>query len=347
METRQRRIRGRTVPAVVAALLLATSSATLGASSPATGFSGQATVVRATVLGTTIVIADTGPLPSEGGTRDATLLSANVPGLLAAGVLDAIVVGEGDRSHAHAAVADLDLTVAGTAIGAELLASDATARCEDGTATVTGESRIAGLTVNGQSIVVSGERNQTVTLAGVTVVVNEQTSAGPGDITVNALHVRAPGVADVIVSSAHADVTCGAPPPPPPPCPTPPNDFFTGGGWITGTPSGARANFGVAGGLRKGAFWGHLTYHDHGTGGPKVKATSVDSYEFVNENSRRMTGLAEVNGQSGHKYEVTIADNGEPGRADTFSLKLSNNGYTAGGTLGGGNLQLHRPNPCQ
>lgn len=345
---RHSRICGRTVPAVIAAFLLAASSSALGASSPATSFSGQATVLRATVLGTTIILADTGPLPAEGGARQATLLTANVPGLLSARVLDATVVGDGDRAHARASAADLELTVAGTTIQAELLASEATARCEDGAPTVSGSSQIAGLGVNGQSIAVTGQPNQIVTVAGATLIINEQTSAGAGDITVNALRVSLPGIATVIVSSAHADVTCGAPPPPPPPppCQTPPRDFFTGGGWITGTPSGARANFGVAGGFRNGSFWGHLTYDDHGAGGPKVKATSVDSYEFVNENSRRITGRAKVNGQSGHRYDVTVADNGEPGRADSFSLSLSS-GYAASGTLDGGNIQLHKPNHCQ
>ena len=40
-----------------------------------------------------------------------------------------------------------------------------------------------------------------------------------------------------------------------------------------------------------------------------------------------------------------VADYGEPGKdTDMFSLKLSN-GYAAGDTLQGGNIQLHQP--CQ
>jgi hypothetical protein len=39
-------------------------------------------------------------------------------------------------------------------------------------------------------------------------------------------------------------------------------------------------------------------------------------------------------------YDIDVADNGEPGRGDTFTITLSN-GYTARGTLGGGNIQLH------
>src|SRR5438552_14153748 len=43
-------------------------------------------------------------------------------------------------------------------------------------------------------------------------------------------------------------------------------DFVTGGGWILH--NGAHANFGVAGGVKNGAFWGHLEYNDHGFAPP-------------------------------------------------------------------------------
>ena len=58
--------------------------------------------------------------------------------------------------------------------------------------------------------------------------------------------------------------------------------------------------------------------------------------------ARRITGTCEINGQSGFSYSVDVADNGEPGRNDTFNLHLSN-GYGASGLLAGGNIQLHQP----
>jgi len=119
-------------------------------------------------------------------------------------------------------------------------------------------------------------------------------------------------------------------------------DFVTGGGWITGTPSGAKGTFGVAGGIKNGGFWGHLTYHDHGAGGPSVKGTGVTGYTVVSTTARRITGNCEINGQGSFSYTVVVADNGEPGRNDTFDLSLSN-GYHASGTLTGGNIQLHKP----
>jgi hypothetical protein len=177
----------------------------------------------------------------------------------------------------------------------------------------------------------------------VTIVINEQNGSASGntaDITVNALHVTAVGplgqLLDVVISSAHADISCGA-------CNPPIGDFVTGGGWIT-NPSGARVNFAVAGGMEDG--WGHLTLIDHGADGPKVKGTGVTGYEITGPVSRRITGTAEVDGFGGITYTVDVTDNGEPGREDTFAIELSN-GYRASGALRGGNIHLHaKPSPC-
>ncbi|HEV2751857.1 MAG TPA: choice-of-anchor P family protein [Gemmatimonadales bacterium] len=324
------------------------ADATASSATQATSYSGQATVVQATLpLVAPVTLVNAGPLPPSGGAQEASLLNASVPGLLTAEVLHATTVGQGNASRSEASVAEVALTVAGNTISAGFLEARATAMCTDNGATASGSSDIATLSVNGQTIAVDGTPNQTVTLpGGVQVVINEQRSGGPGDITVNALHVTAPGV-DVIISSAHADITCQPAPPPPPPPGCTPADFVTGGGWITGTPSGAKANFGVGGGIKQGAFWGHLTYIDHGSNGPTVKGTGVTGYS-ADPNSptmRRIQGTAEVNGRSGFTYEVDVADNGEPGRNDTFTIQLSGTGYSysAGGSLDGGNIQLHTP----
>ncbi|PYO90291.1 MAG: hypothetical protein DMD66_03240, partial [Gemmatimonadetes bacterium] len=150
-----------------------------------------------------VVLADAGPLPPSGGAEDASLLNASVPGLLTAEVLHASTVGQGNASRSEASVAELSLTVAGNTISAGLLQARAAAVCGDGGATATGSSDIAALSVNGQTVTVSGEPNQRVPLLVGEVIINEQTSNGAGDITVNALHIKVPGAADVIVSSAH------------------------------------------------------------------------------------------------------------------------------------------------
>ncbi len=226
--------------------------------------------------------------------------------------------------------------------------------CTTGGPAVSGSSEIADLVINGQTIAVSGQPNQTITLpvGGVMVIINEQSSSvsgNTGSITVNALHVIVPAVlgvagADVVVSSAHADVTCQGVPA----CVG--KDFVTGGGFITGTPSGAKGNFGVGGGIKNdGSLWGHLEYIDHGSNGPKVHGTGVTNYSIVNTTTREIDGTAEVNGQSGSTYRVVVADNDDVGGKDSFSITLydsnGNSFYSAAGNLGGGEIQLHKP--CQ
>jgi hypothetical protein len=323
---------------VLVAGLLTWPVGVVASAASSTTFSGQATGVRATLLGTGTALADTGPLPSSGGSQEASLLSAGLPGLGGAEVLHATTIGQGDRSRSEASVANLNLTVAGNAIGATFLMSRATAVCGPGGPSASGQSEIADLVINGQPIAVSTQPNQTVNLpGGGSIVINEQTSGRAGDMTVNALHIVVPGVAEVVVASAHADITC----PPPGQVTCTGADFVTGGGWIV-TPSSDRGTFAVAGGVKSGAFWGHLEYMDHGTG-LKAKGTGVTSYTVTGPTTRHIEGTADINGAPG-TYRVDVADNGEPGRADTFSISLST-GYSAAGTLAGGNIQLHKP--CQ
>jgi hypothetical protein len=295
--------------------------------------------VQATVLGQSpITLVEAGPLPSTGGADEKSLIEANVPGVLTAEVLHASTVAQGNRSTSEASVAEVSVTAGGNSVSAGFLMARAEAKCTGGTASVSGSSEIARLVINDQTIVVSGAPNQTITLPNGRVIINEQQS-GSGDITVNALHVIVDGIADVVIASAHADITCPTTPPPPPATCA---DFITGGGWID-TPSGARANFAVAGGVKSGAFWGHLNYIDHGPNGPKVKGTGVTGYTVIDATTRRIDGTAEIDGQPGFTYRVDVADEGEPGRDDRFDLHLSN-GYAATGQLPGGNLQLH--NKC-
>jgi hypothetical protein len=317
-----------------------------------TTFSGDATVLRATALGLTpIVVGEAGPLSESGGAQDYSLLSVSpsqTGGLLSAEVVDAEVVGQGNSSSAEASVASVSLTVGKNSIQADLLRSQAKATCDGSrTARARGSSELAGLVINGQAITASGQPNQTVNLPALRVVINEQSGSASGSqagITVNALHVTAfdplsgQVLADVVISSAHADISCAA-------CTPPVGDFVTGGGWIT-TPSGARANFGVGGGIKNAGFWGHLTYIDHGSNGFKVKGTGVTSYQVTGPISRRIKGTAEIDGVGGYFYTVDVTDAGEPGRNDTFTITLSNR-YYASGNLAGGNIQLHgEPSPC-
>src|SRR5713101_1984165 len=130
--------------------LLFWPAAVVQAQASRTTFSGQATVVRANVLGVNTVISDTGPLPASGGALEASLLSASVPGLLTANVAHASTIGQGDRSRSEASVADLTLTVGGNTITADFLMARAAAVCSPGGASASGSSEIVGLVVNGQ-----------------------------------------------------------------------------------------------------------------------------------------------------------------------------------------------------
>ena len=158
-------------------------------------------------------------------------------------------------------------------------------------------------------------------------------------------------------------------------------DFMTGGGWIE-RPNGAKANFGVAGGCKKAGpdapFWGHLNYLDHGNTPPPgavpppfhVHWLTITAYQanFADsgpEKDPKRTGTREVCGTAttNHPlyplvdFHVQVTDHGEPGSNDVFMIRLGVNGveiYTTftdpdtrlgSGGPGGGNIQLHKPNP--
>lgn len=326
-----------------------------GAQSPATSFSGQATVVKATVLGTTTNLADTGPLPGSGGALETSLLDLSVPGMLTAQVGHASAMGSGNVSRSEASVANLSLTVAGNTIGADFLMARAKAVCGPGGPSVSGSSEIANLVVNGMPITVTGAPNQTVSLPVGQVIINEQ-SGSSSSLTVNALHVIVPGVADVIIASAHADITCGAATN----CPGA-NDFVTGGGfiiWPTG--SNNKAHFAVAG--RNLQNWGHVLYHD-GTTSLHIKnpfAVVYNTLAGLESDTRsnqfsifqsvknsldptKFQGAAILTGTDdlGNTVNVLAIDMGEPGHGNDFFELLSQPTGDAGGFLAGGNIQMH------
>jgi len=338
---------------VVSLVSVAVATAPVTASADTTTFSGDAYVAKATLTPPLLQpitlgpIADTGPLPSQGGNLENSILTVSAPNavdgstLLTADVGHTATIGQGDRSRSEASVADVNLNVAGNSISADFLMARAMATCGP---SVSGSSELANLMIDGNAISVSGQPNQTIPLGTTgSVVINQQSpnvGSDSGSIDVNALDVTVNGLADVVISHAHADVTC----PGPPVCTG--GDFLTGGGWIN-LPSGSRANFAVAGGLKNGALWGHLLYIDHGTG-MQVKGTGVTGYGAVDPTpTREIDGTDDI-GSPG-TYIVDAADNGEPGRnVDSFDIKLFDNGtkwYEAGNSLAGGNIQLHKP--CQ
>jgi hypothetical protein len=156
-----------------------------------------------------------------------------------------------------------------------------------------------------------------------------------------------------------------------------PCDFLTGGGFINTTGGGqhalAKANFGIGGGCKDGSpTWGHLNYIDHGNGlhvhwltitgymqeGDGVGDTGTDPKTGQPTGTRLICGTARTNQIGDVDFMVRAKDRGEPGRDDEFDIRLSKNGiivYTTendpgphklnDGEGGGGNIQLHKPNP--
>lgn len=136
-----------------------------------------------------------------------------------------------------------------------------------------------------------------------------------------------------------------------------PCDFITGGGWVIAD-SGANVNFGAHGGCKNGAFWGHVNVVDHSYNPPgHLDSTEITGYlmDPAIPNARDICGFGtvRVNGtEFTARFRVRMVDNGEPGGSDRFGLALSN-GYwlttrelgPAGPDGGGGNIQLHKPNP--
>lgn len=339
-------------------------------STTAAGFTGQAAAVSGVAGGAGIDIADTGALAASGGALEAAALETNGGGL-AVGASHAAVVGGGRATGSEATIANVTFAANDGFFGANTVTAafvmsraEAAASAAFG-AVLAGAVQFDGLVVNSQAVAVTGAANQMVLLnGGGFVIINEQL-AGYGTLTVNALHiVDAFAGVNVIIGAATAGVILGPTPTSevPPPC-----DFVTGGGWISGTASGAKANFGVAGGIKDGAFWGHLNYIDHSTApGMHVKATAVTGYSPDVDHSdldcRIICYDVTVDGVPGYKARVRVCDKGEPGRDDVFEIKLYNGPppapcgdgtgsliYSAGGDLGGsqpggGNIQLHK---CQ
>ena len=132
-----------------------------------------------------------------------------------------------------------------------------------------------------------------------------------------------------------------------------PCDFTTSGGFVL-TDGRQEANFGAHGGCKSDGFWGHLNYVDHTTG-YHVDSIAIYGYltPFPGSNIRDICGAATTNNPADPQpvlFRVRLVDNGEPGTADQFGISLSN-GYVVStrllnaGVHGGGNIQLHDPNP--
>ena len=330
-------MRGRKVAVQVAVALFATVLG-WGAAGPAMAstieYSGRATAVRTAVS----AHADTGELAATGGNLDAGELSAGVPGAVAVDTLHASTIGQAEYVHSEASVGSMAMAEGLNTIAADLVMSRAEAQNQGGWVIRSGRSHVDGLLVNGLPVVVTGDPNQTVPLVGGQLVINEQSQGSTGgieSITVTALHLTV-GDTDIAIGTSRAGLKlpavaqgCSAT-----------ADFTTGGGWIVPAEQALRASFGFVGGLRDGAFHGHLVFKNHQTQ-DRVKG-DVTLYIVGTGTERFMFGQGQVNGQPG-QFEMEVSDAAEPGASDRFTIRYSSQQGMGGasGTLGGGNIQLH------
>lgn len=91
--------------------------------------------------------------------------------------------------------------------------------CTGSAASVSGSSQVVALKINNIPILVTGRPNQVVPLVVGQLIINERVSSANGangEITVNALHLKLAGIADIALSSSHADISCTALPTCPP-----------------------------------------------------------------------------------------------------------------------------------
>ena len=193
-------------------------------------YSGQGSAARVTVTTNllpilTTAVADTGSLPSAGGNISLTSASVNIPNILTVGDSTVNTSGSGASSQTLASVNSLNVGVLNglTATGGVISSSTL---CNCPAATCTGTSTVANLHIvdffgNVTDINGTAAPNTATTIFGAgglaigTVIVNEQINS-PGSKTVNALHINltlAGTNTDIIIASAHSDITCVAPPP--------------------------------------------------------------------------------------------------------------------------------------
>ena len=173
-----------------------------------TTFSGEAVALKANALGVSLTLSDTGALPSSGGSLKTSVASINVAGLVSSDTLSSSTSGSGTTSQSQSSVESLNL-LAGL-VTADLVKSNSSATCSGTQASVTGNSELIGLTVAGQSILVSNPNLSISLPGGISVIINQQTSSSggtSGSMTVNALHVTGPSI-DIVVASAQSGITC-------------------------------------------------------------------------------------------------------------------------------------------
>jgi len=188
----------KTVFLATAALLILLSPLTAAAQA-----GGQARAVHASMTGSPATsLSDTGTLSEGGDARTASQSVGSIPNVFAGKTLHAAAVGSSDTVSAEASAGDVSVSIGDVTLVADFVMARVMAGPKIGTG---GAVSIHGLSVNGVPVTVTGEKNQTVSIPGGQLVINEQQTTG-NTTAVNALHMVVSGVGEVIVASASAGV---------------------------------------------------------------------------------------------------------------------------------------------
>jgi len=152
----------------------------------------------------TTALGSTGTLSGVNDSRDASMVVGSLPTGVTGETLSASAISWADQVASEASLSNLNMTVAGIGITADLVMAQASQALG---AAGSGSSTISNLAIGGLPINVTGAPNQTVAIPGGLVTINEQTISATGAAVVNAVHVTVAGVADVVIASATAGIS--------------------------------------------------------------------------------------------------------------------------------------------
>ncbi len=183
--------------------------------------------------GVSVIVADTGFLPTSGGNISVSTVGASFPPLLGNATVTSNTAGGSPvgTSNSSSQVENLDINIPlglpgipALRIRADVLQSQTQCSCSATTPTCTGSSTLLGLRANvgilNVPITIDGSPNQHLVidvlglgLVNLVLDINNQRTVGAGSITQEALRigVSVPAVTNllVVIASSHSDIVCG------------------------------------------------------------------------------------------------------------------------------------------
>ena len=200
------------VPSLLTLVLVLVATTASRSTAQSVTYSGRAYGAQVKIVNpqpNILLFSDTGNLPPQGGSLSASLLTILLGSTLSSATISANTQG---ASGVATSSAHQENVVAFSGQPAQVTATVVESHSRATCGGVSGSSIVTGLTFGGSAVTVSGQPNQTVMIANVaTLIINEQIVASSTDITVNALHLFLGTGEEVILSSAHSDVSCIVP----------------------------------------------------------------------------------------------------------------------------------------